>query len=64
MDKAPFELDEPVDAQCIECGSQFKRTVKGQRLCIHCQNEAEAKGMEKTEPPEGGWPKGSDMDRL
>lgn len=32
--------------------------------CHRKMNEAAERALGKVEPPEGGWPKGSDMDRI
>lgn len=47
-------------------GDEFKndKHVITQRELTALHDEEVQKSLSQTDPPEGGWPKGSDMDRL
>lgn len=55
---------EEVELECEGCGRLFtwdKSLGPEPDLCNSCR---EGKAMSSIEPPEGGWPRGSDMDRI
>lgn len=49
---------------CDNCGSTFDGQFEKMKLCRDCSEEKAMAALSKVEPPEGGWPRGSDMDRL
>lgn len=55
-------------AECVNCGEEFEydksRNPHEPQLCIPCEDEIEGKALANIEPPEGGWPRNSDMDRI
>lgn len=48
---------------CNECNAKFESVMKC-KFCSNCADEKAMKRLSKIEPPEDGWPKGSDMDMI
>jgi len=49
---------------CDNCGDEFEGRYEKMKLCPRCSEERAMAALSQVEPPEGGWPRGSDMDRL
>lgn len=56
--------------ECIECGDAFEyeyitppRDHPPER-CPDCAERKAMRSLARVEPPKGGWPMGSDMDRI
>lgn len=47
-----------------ECGKEFEPHRPNEDKCDECKEEDAMKSLAQVEPPEGGWTKNSDMDRL
>lgn len=50
--------------ECNNCGKEFDGEFENMKLCGPCSDERAMAMMSDIEPPEGGWPRGSDMDRI
>lgn len=50
---------------CEGCGDEFEYECYWvPQYCPQCAEEKAMAALSQVEPPEGGWPRGSDMDRL
>lgn len=56
-DDPPWDTEE---IECEQCGNEAE-VPEGNTLCGNC---ADDKAFSQIEAPEGGWPRGSDMDRI
>lgn len=50
--------------ECRNCGRAIAPGHPQVGMCDQCQDEAEARAFANIEAPEGGWERGSDMDRI
>lgn len=50
---------------CAECDKTFEHDAPYPlKYCSPCADEMAMAALSQAEPPEGGWARGSDMDRL
>lgn len=50
--------------KCDSCGTTFEGPYDKMKYCNSCADDKAMENLAQVEPPEGGWPKNSDMDRL
>jgi hypothetical protein len=49
---------------CDDCGNEFEGRYDSMQYCGNCAEMRAMRSLSDIEPPEGGWPRGSDMDRI
>lgn len=62
MSDSPY-YNKKTTQTCSGCNTEFESIMKC-KLCSNCADEKAMKQLSQIEPPEGGWPKGSDMDMI
>jgi len=62
MNSSPYYNKKTMQT-CNECNAKFESVMKC-KFCSNCADEKAMKRLSKIEPPEDGWPKGSDMDMI
>lgn len=49
---------------CSECDEETETPNPAHNMCKSCSEDQAMQNLAQVEPPEGGWSRGSDMDRL